>query len=50
MSSFKANYMPGAEKYWMVDQNGEILIDEHGKETDKGSVTRASGRRSTEER
>ena len=36
MDSFKANYMPGAEKYRMVGQNGKIWIDKHGKKTDNG--------------
>ena len=29
MDAFKANYMPGADKYRMVDKDLNILIDEH---------------------
>lgn len=29
MDAFKANYMPGADKFRMVDQNGKIYLDEH---------------------
>lgn len=31
MDAFKANYMPGADKYRMVDQDGNIRIDEHSQ-------------------
>lgn len=29
MESFKASYMPGADRYRMMDQHGKICIDEH---------------------
>lgn len=29
MDAFKANYMPGADKYRLVNKNAEILLDEH---------------------
>ncbi|RYE27383.1 MAG: FAD-dependent monooxygenase [Sphingobacteriaceae bacterium] len=29
MDAFKANYMPGADKYRMVDKDGNICLDEH---------------------
>lgn len=36
MDAFKANYMPGADKYRMVDKDGNICIDEHEQETSAG--------------
>jgi len=35
MDAFKANYMPGADNYRLVDHDGNILLDEH----DQGSIT-----------
>jgi 2-polyprenyl-6-methoxyphenol hydroxylase-like FAD-dependent oxidoreductase len=34
MDAFKANYMPGADKYRMIDQDAKIRIDEHKVESD----------------
>ena len=31
MDAFKASYMPGADKYRMVDKDLNIRIDEHGR-------------------
>lgn len=31
MDAFKANYMPGADQYRMLDKDGNILIDEHNQ-------------------
>jgi 2-polyprenyl-6-methoxyphenol hydroxylase-like FAD-dependent oxidoreductase len=36
MDAFKANYMPGADKFRMVDQHGTIQLDEHDKEVAAG--------------
>lgn len=36
MDAFKAHYMPGADQYRMVDQDGNILIDEHNQGTEAG--------------
>ena len=34
MNAFKANYMPGADKYRLVDKNGNIIIDEQSEATE----------------
>lgn len=34
MDAFKANYMPGADRFRMIDQNGNILTDEHKQDSD----------------
>ncbi|PTS97380.1 2-polyprenyl-6-methoxyphenol hydroxylase [Pedobacter sp. HMWF019] len=36
MDAFKANYMPGADKYRMIDHNGNILTDEQGQDSELG--------------
>lgn len=36
MDAFKANYMPGADRYRMVDQDANIIIDEHNQTSDAG--------------
>lgn len=36
MDAFKANYMPGADRYRMLDQTGNVYIDEHGKDSSAG--------------
>lgn len=36
MDAFKANYMPGADKYRMVDKDVNVLIDEHNQSSDAG--------------
>lgn len=36
MDAFKASYMPDADKYRMVDKDGNICIDEHNSETVAG--------------
>lgn len=36
MDAFKASYMPGADKYRMVDKDGIIRIDEHTRESSVG--------------
>ncbi|RAJ30318.1 FAD-dependent oxidoreductase [Pedobacter cryoconitis] len=36
MDAFKANYMPGADQYRMVDQDGNICIDEHNQDSEAG--------------
>lgn len=36
MDAFKANYMPGADKYRMVDKDGNICIDEHHEGDEAG--------------
>jgi 2-polyprenyl-6-methoxyphenol hydroxylase-like FAD-dependent oxidoreductase len=33
MDAFKASYMPGADKYRMLDKEGNILVDEHEQGT-----------------
>src|SRR6478735_5651952 len=37
MDAFKANYMPGADKYRMVDKDLNICIDEQGSDVDFGN-------------
>jgi len=37
LDAFKANYMQGADKYRMVDQDMKIIIDEQGSEADFGN-------------
>lgn len=32
MDAFKASYMPGADKFRLVDKDGNMLLDEHAKE------------------
>jgi len=36
MDAFKDSYMPGADKYRLVDQDANILIDEHLQESEIG--------------
>lgn len=36
MDAFKANYMPGADRYRMLDQAGTVYIDEHGQDSETG--------------
>lgn len=36
MDAFKDSYMPGADKYRMVDQDGNILVDEHQEGIEAG--------------
>ena len=36
MNAFKEYYMPGADKYRMLDKNGDILVDEHSQASDAG--------------
>lgn len=36
MDAFKANYMPGADKFRMVDQEGSIMMDEHNQNSEAG--------------
>ncbi len=36
LDAFKANYMPGADKFRMVDKDGNIYFDEHDKAADAG--------------
>lgn len=36
MEAFKANYMPGADQYRMLDKDGNILIDEHNQSSKAG--------------
>lgn len=35
MDAFKANYMPGADKFRLVDKNAKILGDEHEQSSDE---------------
>lgn len=36
MDAFKANYMPGADQYRLIDKNGDIYIDEHEQDVEVG--------------
>lgn len=36
MDAFKANYMPGADQYRMIDKDANIIIDEHDQVSEAG--------------
>ena len=36
MNAFKEHYMAGADRYRMLDKNGNILVDEHSQASDVG--------------